>query len=105
MEILGLTPYVAALVIAFAGVGLINVLGWLKSGDARPNPKKVAASVLIAIPASILFVATELSVITIVGDELAELIVFVGLLAQVAGFDALVKKVKPIVTDKNPEKK
>lgn len=95
--VLGLEPYVAAVIIAFIGVAATNVVGWLKS-DGAFNPRKVAASVIISIPASLLFVATELSVIQIPdGNGLAGLIVFTGLVAQVAGFDTLVKNAKTII--------
>lgn len=97
MEILGLSPYIAAIVIAAIGVAATNLVGYLKS-DGAFKPKKTVASVLIAVPVAILLVATELSVITIeAGNELAQLIIFIGLVAQVAGFDTFVKNAKAIV--------
>ena len=86
----------AAIVIAIAGIGLTNVVGWLKSGETF-NPRNVATSVLIGFPASILFVATELQAMSAVDAAgLTGLIIIVGLLAQVAGFDTLVKAVPKI---------
>lgn len=97
MQILGLEPYVAAILIGFIGVTATNVVGWLKN-DGAFSPRHVAASVIISVPASLLFVATELSAISIpAGDDLAGLIVFTGLVAQVAGFDTLVKNAKKII--------
>lgn len=95
--VLGLEPHIAAVIIAFVGVAATTIVGWLKN-DTAFSPRKVAASVVISIPASLLFVATELSVIQIpAGDGLAGLIVFTGLVAQVAGFDTLVKNAKTII--------
>jgi len=96
MDIFGLDPYVAAIVIAVIGVALTNTVGWLKN-DKVFLPRKVAASALIAVPASVLFVATQLQAIGNVEAGLTTLIVVVGLIAQVAGFDTLVKNAKAII--------
>jgi hypothetical protein len=99
MEVFGLEPYLGALVIAIIGISAATIFGWLGTTGAY-DPRKVAASVLIGFPAAIIVVATELSVITIPeGDGgLTALIVIVGLIAQVAGFDTLIKTAKTIIS-------
>ncbi len=96
MEIFGLDPYIAAIVIAVIGVTLTNVIGWLKN-DKTFQPRKVAASVLIAVPTAIIVVGTQLQAIGNVEPGLTALIVVIGLIAQVAGFDTLIKNTKALI--------
>ena len=91
MNVFGLDPYIGAILIASIGIGLATVVGWL-SNEGVYNPRKVATSVLIGFPAAIIVVATELQVIVLPDDGgLTGLIVVAGLIAQIAGFDMLVK--------------
>jgi len=91
MNVFGLDPYIGAILIASIGIGLATVVGWL-SNEGVYNPRKVATSVLIGFPAAIIVVATELQVIVLPDDGgLTDLIVVAGLIAQIAGFDMLVK--------------
>lgn len=103
MNIFGLEPYLGAIIIAAAGIAASTIFGWLQ-GSSAYDPRKAATSILIAIPASLIFVATELQVITIPEDGgLTALIVVAGLIGQVAGFDTLVKTAKAIITKKPEE--
>jgi hypothetical protein len=101
-EPFGLEPYLGAIVIAIFGIAAATVFGWL-STTGKYDPRKAATSVLIGFPTAIVVVATELSVITIPTTDggITALIVVVGLIAQVAGFDSLVKTAKAIVTKKS----
>ena len=90
MELFGLTPFVAAIIITIAGVAGSVVLGWLKGNDPF-NPRQVAASAIIAFVISIQIVSAQISAIP---DGIAEhelgAIVF-ALIAQVSGIDSLAK--------------
>lgn len=100
MNIFGLEPYLGAIVIAIIGIALATVFGWL-SKVGPYEPRKAATSVLIGFPAAIIIVATELQAITLPEDGgLTGLIIIVGLIAQIAGFDMLVKTGKEIITTK-----
>ncbi len=100
MEVFGLEPYLGAIVIAIIGIAAATTFGWLATVGAY-DPRKAATSVLIGFPTALIVVATELSVITIPDDGgLTALIVTVGLIAQVAGFDTLIKTAKQIITTK-----
>jgi len=90
MEIFGLEPIVAAILITAIGVVLSVGLGWLKNGDSF-NIKQAIASALIAYVVSIQLVIAEL---TVLPNELPELAlggIFAGLVAQIAGIDSLAK--------------
>ena len=92
MQVFGLEPLVAAIIITAIGVTLSVTLGWLK-GPAGTGfkPRQVVASALIAFIVSIQLVIAEL---TVLPDEIPELAVgaiLFGLIAQVAGVDSLAK--------------
>ena len=92
MNLFGLEPYLGALLIAIIGIAAATVFGWLSKEKGSFNLRKVAASVVIGFPASIIFVSTELQVMTIPEDGgLTAIIIVAALIAQVAGFDFLVK--------------
>ena len=90
-EILGLNPIVLSIVIVIAGVGIHNVLGWIKSKDP-PNPKKIAASVIIGAFTSFGIVTPILQQLaTNPGTEYIQFVTVLGAIATVAGIDQLVK--------------
>ena len=90
VEIFGLQPIVAAIMITIAGVTLSVLLGWLK-GTEPFNIKRVVASALIAFIVSIQLVIAELSVLPTDLEELALGAILFGLIAQVSGIDSLAK--------------
>ncbi len=97
MQIFGLEPIVAAILIAVIGVALSVLLGWLKSAKSF-NVKQAVASALIAFIVSIQLVIAEL---TVLPDEIPELAIgaiFFGLIAQVAGIDSLAKSAAQAVS-------
>lgn len=90
MQIFGLEPIVAAILITALGVAVSVLLGWLKNNKSF-NIRQAVASALIAFIVSIQLVIAEL---TVLPDEIPELAIgaiFFGLLAQVAGIDSLAK--------------
>lgn len=90
-EILGLHPIILSIIIVIAGVGIHNVLGWIKS-TGPPQPKKIAASVIIGVITSfgiVTPVITQLA--TSPGTEYVQFVSIIGAIATIAGIDALVK--------------
>lgn len=90
MQVFGLEPLVAAILITALGVTLSVTLGWLKQKQAI-NPRQVVASALIAFIISIQLVIAELSVLPDDIPEMAVGAILFGLIAQVAGVDSLAK--------------
>lgn len=90
MQVFGLDPIVAAIVITIAGVTISVLLGWLK-GSTPFNVKQVVASGLIAFIVSIQLVIAELTVLPTDIAELAVGAILFGLIAQVAGIDSMAK--------------
>ena len=90
-EILGFHPIVLSILIVIAGVGIHNVLGWIKSSDP-PNPKKIAASVIIGAITSFGIVTPVIAQLaTNPGTEYVQFVSIIGAIATIAGIDALVK--------------
>lgn len=97
MQVFGLDPLVAAIIITAVGVTLSVTLGWLK-GTQPIKPRQVVASALIAFIISIQLVIAE---ITILPEDIADLAVgaiLFGLIAQVAGVDSLAKSAAQAVS-------
>ena len=97
MQVFGLDPFVAAIMITAVGVALSVLLGWLK-GTGPFNVRQVVASALIAFVISIQLVIAEL---TVLPDDLAGLalgsIIF-AMIAQVSGIDSLTKSAAQAVS-------
>ncbi len=90
MQIFGLDPLIAAILITVAGVSLSVLLGWLK-GSEPINPKQITASALIAFVFSIQLVIAEITILPEDLEQLALGTIMFGLLAQVSGIDSLAK--------------
>lgn len=90
-DILGLNPIILSIVIVIAGVGIHNVLGWIKSTNP-PNPKKIAASVIIGAFTSFGIVTPILQQLsTNPGTEYVQFVTIVAAIGAIAGIDQLVK--------------
>lgn len=99
-EILGLNPIVLSIIIVIAGVGVHNVLGWIKSTDP-PNPKKIAASVIIGAFTSFGIVIPIIQHISSTsGTEYVQFVSILGAIATIAGIDQLVKNAGGAVVTK-----
>lgn len=90
MQVFGLEPIVAAILITVIGISLSVLLGWLKN-EKSFNIRQAVASALIAFIVSIQLAIAEL---TVLPGDLPELVlggILFGLVAQVAGIDSLAK--------------
>lgn len=90
MELFGLDPFVAAVVITIIGVSASVLLGWLKS-DNPINPRQIVASAIIAFVVSFQIVAAEISLLPDGIEQLALGMIVFALIAQVSGIDSLAK--------------
>jgi len=96
MQVFGLEPIIAAILITIAGVSVSVLLGWLK-GNNPINVRQVVASALIAFIISIQLVIAEL---TILPEEVEGLVlgaILFGLIAQVGGIDSMAKSMAQAV--------
>lgn len=90
MNILGLEPVVATIVITAIGIGIQVGLGVLQSNSAF-DPRKLVASAIISVFTAFAIVEPVVSAIPDNADQLAQFSLFVGTIAAVAGIDTLVK--------------
>lgn len=98
MQIFGLEPVVAALIIAAVGVAYSIGIGYAKSTDGM-NGKKLITSILIAIPGSIILVATGIENSTATAD-LTVLVLIVGWILQISGTDSTIKGIASVLKRK-----
>lgn len=90
-DILGLSPIVLSILLVVGGVGLHTGLGWLQS-TLPPNPKKIAASVIIGTFTSFVLVTPIVHQLLVnPGPPYIEFATVIGALATIAGMDKLVK--------------
>ena len=90
-DILGLSPIILSILLVVGGVGLHTGLGWLQS-TLPPNPKKIAASVIIGTFTSFLLVTPIVHQLLVnPGPPFIEIATIIGALATIAGVDKLVK--------------
>jgi hypothetical protein len=92
MNILGLEPVVATVIITFIGVGVQVGLGYLKN-EGGWDGKKVAASGIIAVFSGFLIVAPLISALPENADMMAQFSAFIGAIAVVSGIDTITKHV------------
>lgn len=90
-NILGLNPIVLSIVIVIAGVGVHNILGWIKS-KGPIQPKKIAASVIIGAFTSFAIVTPIVQQLaSSPGTEYVQFVTVLGAIATIAGIDQMVK--------------
>jgi len=100
MEIFGLSPVVATIVIVSTGVILQNLLGWLKTKEEY-DIKSAIASAIIAFIVGITIIGPQIEAIqNQMLSELSELTIIASLIASIAGFDILTKNVFKIANNK-----
>ncbi len=100
MEIFGLSPVAATIVIVSVGVVLQNFLGWLKSKE-NFDARRAFASTIIAFIVGITIIGPQIE--SIQGQmlsDLSELTIMASLIASIAGFDILTKNVFKIANEK-----
>ena len=99
-DILGLNPIILSILIVIAGVGIHNVLGWIKS-TKPPNPKKIAASVIIGTFTSFGIVTPIIQhIANSSGSEYVQFVSILGAIATIAGIDQMVKNTGGAVISK-----
>lgn len=90
MQVFGLEPLVAAIIITAIGVSVSVLLGWLK-GKEPFNIRMVVSSGLIAFIISIQLVIAELTILPDDIEQLAMGALLFGMIAQVGGIDSMAK--------------
>lgn len=90
MDILGLEPVMAGILITAVGIALSVLLGWLKSTEVF-NVRQTVASVIIGFVISAQVVITQLGLIPIEITSTELGVLLFALIAQVAGIDSLAK--------------
>ena len=90
MEILGLEPIMAAIVITVIGVGIQVGLGVLQSTDGF-NARKLVSSAIISVFTALAIVVPILTALPDDIDQLTQFSVLIGTIAAIAGIDQLVK--------------
>ena len=91
MEILGLSPVAAALIITLTGITLRTILGMSGKSRKEFNPQLLLVSFVIGFFASVQLVITSLQHIPADADELVILSIVTGEIATVMGIDAGVR--------------
>jgi len=100
MEIFGLSPVVATIVIVSIGVILQNLLGWLKTREEY-DIRSAIASAIIAFVVGITIIDPQIeSIQNQMLSDLSELTIVASLIASIAGFDILTKNVFKIANQK-----
>ena len=100
MEIFGLSPVLATIVIVSTGVALQNILGWLKSKKYY-DIRNTIASAIIAFIVGITIIGPQIEAIQDqMLSELSEFSIITSLIASIAGFDSLTKNALKVANKK-----
>jgi len=100
MEVFGLSPVFATVLIVSIGVVLQNILGWLKTEEDY-DIKSALASAIIAFVVGITIIGPQIEAIQDqMLSELSELTIIASLIASIAGFDILTKNAFKIANKK-----
>ncbi len=100
MEIFGLSPVTATIIIVSVGIVLQNLLGWLKSKESY-DTRSAIASTIIAFIVGITIIGPQIEAIQDqMLSELSKLTIVTSLIASIAGFDILTKNVFKIANQK-----
>ena len=96
MDVFGLEPIQATIIVTVIGVILQVGLGYKKS-DNPFDAGKLLTSAIIAVIMSITVVATAIQAIPEDFGDLQTFIVLVGIIASIAGIDQLVKNTGSVI--------
>jgi len=99
MNLLGLEPIIAAIVITVVGIVIQVGLGIIRSVEPF-DYKKVLASVIISVFTAFTIVIPILTALPDDMSELLQLATFVSTIATVAGIDTLVKNTSKLVANR-----
>lgn len=101
MQVFGLDPIVAAILITAIGVTIQNVLGWLKNKESF-DPRMITSSAMIAFIISLQMVIPVIENIPDDIDQLAKFQILIVAIASIAGIDALGKNgIKAVLKGRN----
>jgi len=90
MDVFGLEPIQATIIVTMIGVGLQVGLGYLKSGNAFDG-RQLLTSAIIAIVVSFTIVGAAVQSIPEGADDMTVFLILIGVVAAIAGIDQLVK--------------
>ena len=100
MEIFGLSPVLATIIIVSTGVILQNLLGWLKA-QVDYDIRSAIASAIIAFVVGITIIGPQIEAIQDqMLSDLSEFTIIASLIASIAGFDTLTKNAFKAVNKK-----
>jgi len=100
MDLLGLGVTGTAVLIALAGAGYANLLGKFTAPDGtKVKWKEVGKTFAIAIVVGIPLVAAAVANMENVSEEM-QLVIFIGLINQIAGLDFGIKRLAKIIGGK-----
>ena len=90
MDVFGLEPIQATIIVTIIGVGLQVGLGYLKSGNAFDG-RQLLTSAIIALVVSFTVVGAAVQSIPEGADDMTVFLILIGVVAAIAGIDQLVK--------------
>lgn len=102
MDILGLEPIMATVVITVLGVGIQVGLGALQS-TVPFEAKRLAASAISSVFTAFAVVSPIIAALPSDTDQLTQFSVFVGTIASIAGIDQIVKNTGGAILKKREE--
>ena len=97
MDVFGLEPIRATIIVTMIGVGLQVGLGYLKSGNVFDG-RQLMTSAIIALVVSFTVVATAIQSIPEGADDMTVFLILVGVVAAIAGIDQIVKNTGGAIT-------
>jgi hypothetical protein len=90
MDVFGLDPIQATIIVTIIGVGLQVGLGYLKSGNAFDG-RQLLTSAIIALVVSFTVVGAAIQSVPEGADDMTVFLILIGVVAAIAGIDQLVK--------------
>ena len=90
MDVFGLEPIQATIIVTIIGVGLQVGLGYLKSGNPFDG-RQLLTSAIIALMVSFTVVGAAVQSVTEGADDMTVFLILIGVVAVIAGIDQLVK--------------
>ncbi|MDH3780127.1 MAG: hypothetical protein OES15_04635 [Nitrosopumilus sp.] len=90
MDVFGLEPIQATIIVTIIGVGLQVGLGYLKSGNPFDG-RQLLTSAIIALMVSFTVVGAAVQSVPEGADDMTVFLILIGVVAVIAGIDQLVK--------------
>jgi len=99
MDVFGLDPIQATILVTVIGVALQVGLGFGQSGNPF-DARKLLTSAIIAVILSFTVVATVVQSIPEGADDLTVFIILIGVVASIAGIDTIVKNTGGVIASR-----